>query len=87
MKRWNLWMFLLLAPALCACGEKEAERPASPPDSPAAAESPVWDEMTWDDHLPLAYAQSFSVDYAPEGYGCHRRHHPLRHPSRRLVHP
>ena len=68
MKRWNLWMFLLLAPALCACGEKEPERPTSPPDSPAAAESPVWDEMTWDDHLPLAYAQSFSVDYAPEGY-------------------
>ena len=68
MKRWKILFALLLALVLCACGEKAPEQPE--PEPPAAAEpvTPIWSGMDWSEHLELAYAQSFAVDYAPEGY-------------------
>ena len=68
MRYWKLSLALLLAAALlCACGGKE---PDVPQDTPTMEERtvPAWDGMTWEEHLPLDYAQSFAVDYSPEGY-------------------
>ncbi len=78
MKRWKLFI-LLLALCLCACAQKEsasppAEGPApenTPSAQPSDAENQAlwyWKDMTWDDHLELAYAQSFAVDFAEGGY-------------------
>ena len=78
MKRWKLFI-LLLALCLCACAQKEsasppAEDPApenTPSAQPSDAENQAlwyWKDMTWDDHLELAYAQSFAVDFAEGGY-------------------
>ena len=71
----KLFFALLLASALlCACGGKddvqqpEASAPEAP-QPPQEAEAPLsWNELSWDEHLPLSYAQSFSVDYAQEGF-------------------
>ena len=70
MKRWNVFLPLMLL-VLCACGQNQAE-----PDTPTPAEPPAleevlplsWDDLTWDEHLELTYAQSFSVDYAQNGF-------------------
>lgn len=67
MKR--IFLLLLLLCFLCACGRKE---PASAPeeDTPIPEETSVryWEEMAWDDHLDLDYAQSFSVDFEEGGF-------------------
>lgn len=61
MKRWKL-SFFLLALALCACG------PQTPPSAAQEEGTPAWDHLAWDESLPLDYAQSFSVDYAQDGF-------------------
>ena len=73
MKRWKTAV-LLLALFLCACGRTQTA--PDTPDTPASAEPPAqeevpalsWDDLTWDEHLELAYAQSFAVDYAQGGF-------------------
>ena len=65
MKRWNL-LILLLALALCACGRREPERAPEAP-TPADRQRPLWSDLSWEEHLELAYAQSFAVDFSPEG--------------------
>ena len=70
MKRWKTAV-LLLALLLCACGETRNEPDAPAPAEPSAqAEAPAlsWDDLAWDEHLELAYAQSFAVDYAQDGF-------------------
>ena len=70
MKRWKTAV-LLLALLLCACGGTQTAPDVSEPaEPPAQAEVPVlsWDALAWDEHLELAYAQSFTVDYAQEGF-------------------
>jgi len=62
MKRWMMLIPLLLA--LCACGQKEDV----PPEPPVSQQLPSWDSLDWDEHLELAYAQSFAVDFSREGY-------------------
>ena len=71
----KLFFALLLASALlCACGGKDdVQQPEAPapeaPHPPQEAEAPLsWNELSWDEHLPLSYAQSFAVDYAQEGF-------------------
>ena len=69
MKRWKI-LALLLALALCACGREGAE-PASAPEAPppqADAQPLSWDQLTWDRQLELDYAQSFSAEYAENGF-------------------
>lgn len=70
MKRWKIFLSLLLVLVLCACGEKAPEQPEPQPEPPASEElvTPVWSSMDWSQHLELDYAQSFAVDYSPEGY-------------------
>ena len=73
MKRWKTAV-LLLALFLCACGRTQTA--PDTPDTPASAEPPAqeevpalsWDDLTWDEHLELAYAQSFAVAYAQGGF-------------------
>ena len=65
MKRWKI-LVLLLALVLCACGQREPE--PLPEEVPAPEETPLWSGLRWEEHLPLEYAQSFSVDFSPEGY-------------------
>lgn len=65
MKRWNL-LILLLALALCACGQREPERAPEAP-APADRQRPLWSDLRWEEHLALDYAQSFAVDFSPEG--------------------
>ena len=70
MKRWKT-AILLLALLLCACGGTQTA-----PDAPAPVEPPAqaevqalsWNDLAWDGHLELAYAQSFAVDYAQDGF-------------------
>ena len=70
MKRWKVFLPLLLL-VLCACGQDQTESDApAPAEPPAQAEVlPLsWNDLTWDEHLELAYAQSFAVDYAQDGF-------------------
>ena len=70
MKRWKTAV-LLLALLLCACGGTQAAPDApAPAEPPAQAEvpAPSWDDLAWDEHLELDYAQSFAVDYAQDGF-------------------
>ncbi len=69
MKRWNIFLPLLLALALlCACGQQEPEPPDAEPPASEEAAALAWDGLDWSEHLELTYAQCFAVDYAPEGY-------------------
>ena len=70
MKRWKTAV-LLLALLLCACGETQVAPDVSDPaEPPARAEVPAlsWEDLAWDEHLELTYAQSFAVDYAQDGF-------------------
>ena len=73
MKRWKIFLpLLLLLLSLCACGGKSPEQPDEPappePSDQAEAQPLSWDSLSWDEHLELAYAQSFAVDYAQYGF-------------------
>ena len=73
MKRWKIFLpLLLLSLSLCACGEKTPEQPsepAQPEQSDQTEAQPLsWEDLSWDEHLELAYAQSFAVDYAQYGF-------------------
>ena len=63
MKR-PVFAALLLMLLLCACTRQETPPENTPPEETG----PAWSELAWDGHLPLTYAQQFSVDYAPEGF-------------------
>lgn len=77
MKRWKLTLPLLaLALTLCACAPAGDQTSASPSEAPSQGAGPsntertvpLWSGLDWSEHLELDYAQSFSVDYSPEGY-------------------
>lgn len=60
---------LLLAALLCACAQREPageENPAGTP-APPAEQALLWGGLDWSEHLDLTYAQSFAVDFSPEG--------------------
>ena len=73
MKRWKTAV-LLLALLLCACGGTQTASDTAgipaPAEPPAQEEVPAlsWNNLAWDEHLELAYAQSFAVDYAQDGF-------------------
>ena len=66
MKHWKI-LIVLLAFGLCACARRE---PAQAPEAPVPENEqlPLWSELDWSGHLELDYAQSFAVDFSPEGY-------------------
>ena len=66
MKHWKI-LIVLLAFVLCACARRE---PARAPEAPVPENEqiPLWSELDWSRHLELDYAQSFAVDFSPEGY-------------------
>jgi len=66
MKHWKI-LIVLLAFVLCACARRE---PAQAPEAPVPENEqlPLWSELDWSRHLELDYAQSFAVDFSPEGY-------------------
>ena len=66
MKHWKI-LIVLLAFGLCACARRE---PAQAPEAPVPENEqiPLWSELDWSRHLELDYAQSFAVDFSPEGY-------------------
>ena len=66
MKHWKI-LIVLLAFVLCACARRE---PAQAPEAPVPENEqlPLWSELDWSGHLELDYAQSFAVDFSPEGY-------------------
>ena len=71
MKRWKILISLLLALPLWACGQQPVPQDAPPPEEPSQQEKdqPIsWSSLHWDDPLELTYAQSFSVDYAQDGF-------------------
>ncbi len=77
MRRWNYFLpALMLTLALSACapaGTQTSPPPSGQPSQgpgPSNTEraAPSWDETDWSGHLELDYAQSFAVDYSPEGY-------------------
>lgn len=70
MKRWKLCLSLpalSLALALCACTAALPQASSPPPsDAPSQGADPdvrSWNDVPWDEHMELEYAQSFSVDY------------------------
>ena len=70
MKRWKICI-LLLALCLCACGRKEPAPPPAEVPAPEAGDGRTacgWEDLAWEDHLELEYAQSFSVDFSEGGY-------------------
>ena len=68
MKYRKFFFALLLALLLCACGQQDPEQrdpeyrdlPLEPYTPPAIS----WNDVQWDEHLELEYAQMFSVDYS-----------------------
>lgn len=72
MKRWMIPLCLVLL--LCACGQQQDGQDAAPEEQARDAQPiegqkrPSWEDMAWDEHLELDYAQSFSVDFAESGY-------------------
>jgi len=61
MKLGKLLPALLPVLLLCACASAAAPSPEEP------ASSLAWEELTWEESLPLDYAQCFSVDFSGEG--------------------
>ena len=77
MRRWNYFLpALMLALALSACAPDGTQTSPPPSGQPSQGPGPSnteravpsWDETDWSGHLELDYAQSFAVDYSPEGY-------------------
>lgn len=77
MRRWNYFLpALMLALALSACAPAGTQASPPPSEQPSQGSGPSnteravpsWDETDWSGHLELDYAQSFAVDYSPEGY-------------------
>lgn len=70
MKRWKILSITILLIILASCAKTPAVQPGSDPEVPSAEvpETLSWNDLTWDEHLPLAYAESFTADYSPEGY-------------------
>ena len=77
MRRWNYFLpALMLALALSACAPAGTQTSPPPSGQPSQGPGPSnteravpsWDETDWSGHLELDYAQSFAVDYSPEGY-------------------
>lgn len=68
MKRWKLFLPLLaLALTLCACAPGGTQTSAPPSEEPSQGEDPTimsWNDVSWDEHMELDYAQMFTVDYA-----------------------
>ena len=62
--------FLLAAALLCACGQDRTapNEPAPGPSDQAEAQPIFWNDLRWDEHLELVYAQSFAVDFAQYGF-------------------
>ena len=66
MKLWKIVVPLLaLALALCACAPagETSKPPAQEPSQGADPAVRSWNDVPWDEHMELEYAQSFSVDY------------------------
>ena len=67
MKLWKIVVPLLaLALALCACAPGGAQTDPPPTPEPSQGADPAvrsWNDVSWDEHMELEYAQSFSVDY------------------------
>lgn len=77
MKRWKwLLLALALALALCACAPAGEQTPAPPSEEPSQGAGPsnteqtalTWDELDWNGHVRLEYAQGFAVDAAQKDY-------------------
>lgn len=68
MKYWKLFLALLaLALVLCACTPGGAQTSVPPPEEPSQGADPAitsWNDVDWDQHMKLDYAQMFTVDYA-----------------------
>ena len=67
LKYWKRFLLpLALVLTLCACSTQEAE------ESPETAEVPPttasWNDVSWEGHMELDYAQMFTVDYAQGGF-------------------
>ena len=62
--------FLLAAALLCACGQDRTapNEPAPGPSDQAEAQPISWNDLRWDEHLEVVYAQSFAVDFAQYGF-------------------
>ena len=59
---------LLAAALLCACAQREPAGEENPAGTPAPPEQALlWGGLDWSEHLDLTYAQSFAVDFSPEG--------------------
>ena len=73
MKRIFLTLLAALLLALAACAAPEGA-PSAPEAAPSestpseAADTVLWNELTFDRTLPLSYATQFSVSYAGEDY-------------------
>ena len=67
MRQWKIFLPLLaLALTLCACAPAGDQTSAPPPEAPSQGTDPAvrsWNDVPWDEHMELEYAQSFSVDY------------------------
>lgn len=67
MKRWNYFLLALaMALALCACSPSGAQTSVPPSEGPSQGSDPTirsWNDVSWDEHMELDYAQSFAVDY------------------------
>ena len=76
MRRWNYFLpALMLTLALSACAPAGTQTSPPPSEQPSQGSgpsntertAPSWDETDWSGHLELDYAQSFAVDFSPEG--------------------
>ena len=68
MKRRLLTLLAALLLALCACTAPRQESPAQEPAQTEPAAAVSWDDLSFDQTLPLRYATQFSVAYAGDAY-------------------
>ena len=59
--------FLLAAALLCACGQDRTapNEPAPGPSDQAEAQPIFWNDLRWDEHLELVYAQNMALQGSP----------------------